>query len=214
MKGICFKEPLFLATIAGKKTQTRRNISIPKGAIGYRTSKNIQGIITEVCALDENERPINPRTEQEWVILPKYRAGERIYLKEPYFLCDEVEGLYYNLYKFNKDELPYTDSKWKNKLFMPESDARYFIEITDVRCERLQDITEEDCIKEGIIKNEEAKPIGYPFGIKFPFNNGMEKANYSTAKEAYAALYDKINGKGTWDSNPYVWVYDYKLVEQ
>lgn len=218
MKGICFKEYLFLATIAGKKTQTRRNINVPNGFIGK--------------PVGEPNNPDNPLGFMYigGILRPKYNIGNKIYLKEPYCLYEEkyqelktsptIEIAYkygvrdaveaFDIYPY---EIITGESVWKNKLFMPESVARYFIEITGVRCERLQDITEEDCIKEGIIENKEAKPIGYPFGIKFPFNNGIEKANYSTAKEAYAALYDKINGKGTWEKNEYVWVYDYKLVK-
>lgn len=100
----------------------------------------------------------------------------------------------------------------KNKLFMPEKYARYFIEITAVRAERLQDITEEDCIKEGIEYSPEAVPIGYPFGAVFPYNNGFH--NYTTAKEAYAALINNISGKGTWERNPFVWVYDFRLIQE
>jgi hypothetical protein len=94
---------------------------------------------------------------------------------------------------------------------MPAKYARYFIKIIAVRCERLQDISDEDCLKEGIKINEDAEIIGYPFGIKFPyyFEGG---SNWQLPREAYAALTDKINGKGMWDGNPFVWMYDYELV--
>lgn len=109
---------------------------------------------------------------------PRYKKGDIIYLKEPYFFNPETGNCYY---KYKSDDTKYP---FANKLFMPESMARYYIKITDVKRERLQDITSEDCAKEGI-------PCG---------NIGM-----------YAALIDKINGKGTWGRNPEVWVYDFEL---
>ena len=167
---------------------------------------------------------INEDGEHFFEVKSKYKLGEILYLKEPYILyqeeCQESKssqsGIQY-AYKFGNhlsiDEITgKSDSKWKNKLFMPESAARYFIEITAVRAERLQDISDEDCMKEGIRLNPEAIPIGYPFGIKFSYNNGYY--NYTTPQEAYAALIDKINGKGTWEKNPWVWVYDFELINK
>ena len=143
---------------------------------------------------------------------PKYKVGETVYLKEPY----AVSGKYiiYKLGSTIGQEFDKAGIKWKNKLFMPESAARYFIEITGVRAERLQDISEEDCLKEGIEYNSnpfsECNTIGCSFGVKFPYNNGY--VNYTTPRKAYASLIDKINGKGTWERNPFVWVYDFKLL--
>ena len=95
----------------------------------------------------------------------------------------------------------------KNKLFMSERHARYFIEITDIRCKRVQDISDDDCFSEGIYKVDSLSTRKcYQF-------DDSNYAEFYTPKQAYAALFDKINGKGTWESNPYVWVYDYKLVK-
>lgn len=89
-----------------------------------------------------------------------------------------------------------------NKMFMPEWAARTFIKITGAECERLQDISDEDCFREGI----------YDDGAGYVYEpNGIA---YSTPREAYAAEIDMINGKGTWDSNPYVWSYYYKHVNK
>lgn len=189
MKGICFTEPLFHKVVKGEKTQTRRGATHQH--FSYSELSNVkQGVY------------IHPA-------IPKYKVGEKVYLKEPYSIIADYEKGLITKYKF---DYPASFShKWSNKLFMPESAARYFIEITAVRAERLQDITEEDCIKEGIEYSPEAVPIGYPFGAEFPYNNGFH--NYTTAKEAYAALINKINGKGTWEKTPFVWVYDFRLMD-
>lgn len=100
--------------------------------------------------------------------------------------------------------------KWKNKLFMPQWAARHFIEITAVRAERLQDISEEDCLKEGITRQQIIRldQVWYQNGFSV---NGL--IGWPTAQQTYAALIDKINGKGIFQSNPYVWVYDFKLIK-
>lgn len=211
MKGICFKEPLFHKIVKGEKTQTRR-MTISR--TGYFKVESRNGVIFDIWQTNDNE----------WCgdnlvpVKPKYKVGEVVYLKEPYlYQYDREEKGYKYYYKFSTADILElkvigVDIKWKNKLFMPKSAARYFIEITAVRAERLQDISDEDCMKEGIGLNPEAIPIGYPFGIKFSYNNGYY--NYTTPQEAFAALIDKINGKGTWEKNPWVWVYDFELINK
>ena len=128
---------------------------------------------------------------------PRYEVGEILYLKEPY-INTECETLYYF------DSPQFGKKGWKNKLFMPEKYARYFIRITNIKAERLQDITTEDCLKEGIEYNRYNDPYYF---------NPLSEGGEDTAQEAYEALIDKINGKGTWESNPFVWVYDFELVK-
>ncbi|MCC8153091.1 MAG: hypothetical protein LIP01_02065 [Tannerellaceae bacterium] len=81
---------------------------------------------------------------------PRYNVGEKVYLKEPYIKLTNPDGSDYFGYKYGSDDV--IKYKWQNKLFMPADAARYFIEITGVKVERLRDISEEDCIREGISK--------------------------------------------------------------
>lgn len=76
----------------------------------------------------------------------------------------------------------------------------------NVRVEKLQDISEVDCIREGVFDLE-------PYGIrpKYTVNNLGEV--FLTEKEAYAALIDRISGNGTWERNPWVFVYNFKLIK-
>lgn len=85
-----------------------------------------------------------------------------------------------------------------------------WIRITKVRIQRLQDISDNDCIKEGIF--EDSGDDKFPPSIFYDFE-GNKDDGFDTPREAYAALIDKINGKGTWESNPYVWVYEFELVK-
>lgn len=210
MKGICFTEPLFHKVVKGEKTQTRRMITPQPsgdfaGMINYTKSKLLKQRFDFSCGKS---------------IDPKYMVGEIVYLKEPYILYQEdyqesklsQSGIQY-AYKFGSnlsiEEITgKSDSKWSNKLFMPESAARYFVEITAVRVERLQDISEEDCLKEGIESFTKDNQL-YKFGL-----DGWDWSKMPrTPREAYASLINKINGKGTWERNPFVWVYDFRLMD-
>jgi len=188
MKGICFVEPLFNKVIREEKTQTRRII----------INSNVDFYLAEIEKLLSKAR---------------YRVGEVIYLKEPY--CDDlvIDEIFYK-YDNLQDKMNLGISIWKNKLFMPESAARYFIKITKVSIERLQEISHEDCFKEGIIKTNNLEEIKYTY--KFfskKLNRIIESMDFITPQEAYSDLIDSINGIGTWDNNPYVYVYDFELIK-
>jgi hypothetical protein len=201
MKGICFKEPLFHAVVNGTKTQTRRIIEpqpIDKPEFYAFFKRWVYWLFGES----------NP------VKKPRYKLGEKVYLKEPYYhfipnsLEDAIGIRAKTFYKYycGIETNHRDDKKWKNKLFMPAKYARYFIEITGVRCERLQDISDGDCEREGIC------PV-WENGFIVAWSNKSDGKTYTTRKESYAALIDKINGKNTWEINPFVWVYDFKLVK-
>jgi hypothetical protein len=212
MKGIIFIEPMFRKVVSGEKTQTRRIIVSRTGFFNV-ISKN--GFVKEVWQCDadgwngENLIPVRPR----------YRAGEILYLKEPYFFHEKTGAL---LYKYNLCSSVFSNAdtdakiKWQNKLFMPEKYARHFIEITDVRAERLQDIRNEDCLREGVgfkdvyEKLWSEKPTRKYFDYSF---EDYEAWLVDIPVQSYYTLINKINGKGTWESNPFVWVYDFKLIK-
>ncbi len=91
---------------------------------------------------------------------------------------------------------------WTNKMFVSASECIHQIRITNVRAERLQDISDQDCLREGIIK------------MTFDtFSFDSWKFFTHNPREAFAALIDKISGKGTWDSNPLVFVYEFELLK-
>jgi len=119
---------------------------------------------------------------------PRYFPREEVYLKEPYII--DIDGSVYYRYDFpvkNIMLLNGTTDKWRNKLFMPEKYARYKIFIEWVRIQRLSKISVYDAIAEGFIE--------YPKIIKF-FDKWKE-----------------INGPDSLKSDPYVWIYEFKLTE-
>lgn len=84
----------------------------------------------------------------------------------------------------------------------------HHIRITDISVERLQDISGGDCLKEGIWCDDNV-------GLEGPtyWYHGLANSSFRTPQEAYASLIDRISGKGTWVSNPYVYVYDFELID-
>lgn len=97
---------------------------------------------------------------------------------------------------------------WNNKMFVNADLMPHRIRITNIRVERLQDISEEDCLKEGIWRDDNVGLEGVTY-----WYHGLANSSFRTAKEDYASLIDKISGKGTWESNPWVFVYDFELVK-
>lgn len=98
---------------------------------------------------------------------------------------------------------------WSNKMFVRADLMPHQIRITNVRVERLQDISDEDCFREGVYWDYGDYP--YMATKMYKFN---EKEEYLHPKGAFAALIDKVSGKGTWKSNPWVFVYEFELVKE
>lgn len=95
---------------------------------------------------------------------------------------------------------------WKNKLFVDPKLMPHHIKITGIKVEKLQDISEEDCLKEGIkCFPSDVMPDLYTF-------EGASD-NWNTAIEAFSNLIDKVSGKGTWESNPEVFCYTFNLID-
>lgn len=104
---------------------------------------------------------------------------------------------------------------WKNKLFVMEDMMPHHIKITDVRLQHLQDITDEDAMKEGVRLFGEQDHLDvsqyYVPGLTQP--RTQIHRTFATPREAFAALIDKMNGDGTWKSNPWVFAYTFELVD-
>lgn len=127
-----------------------------------------------------------------------YKVGDIVAIQQAY-----KEVAYY------VEELTRT-AGWSNKMFVKATIMPHHIRITDVRVEMLQDISDEDCIDEGIIAEldmfVDKKPI---YSYTFSGCNSW----YNTPRNAFAALIDKVSGRGIWERNPLVWVYSFELVD-
>lgn len=195
MKKIMFNDKYGLtqAVLDGRKTMTRR-------IINQRTEGWLR--------MQYDER------YDDWHRRSPYMYTETIAIAQSYrsilqntslrdFMCQiEFDGEL-SIDKFEN----ITDGKgFKNKMFVKAKYMPHHIKITNIRVERLQDISDEDCIKEGV------KRYADTFGIKEYARVPILKIFFSP-REAFAALIDNVSGKGTWESNPLVWVYEFELVD-
>lgn len=194
MKKIIFNDKYGLtrAVLEGRKTQTRR--------IAY--IGNISNLDCGICV----ERKNFGRATLFYGIVniahSRYCVGEEVAVAQAY--CELVSKVGFNESEINK----LRNSKgWTNKMFVKADLMPHRIRITDIRAERLQDISEEDCLAEGIVDFESRINKAHFYSIT------DESATYGTAKKPYSLLIDKIAGKGTWKRNPYVFVYEFELIK-
>lgn len=97
--------------------------------------------------------------------------------------------------------------KWRPSIFLPRNACRLVLEITEVRVQRLQDIGEDDCLAEGIVKCTVTKGRvrGDPDYDVFALEPGNHCRWEMTPQTVYRKLWESINGIGSWDANPWVW---------
>lgn len=179
MKKIMFNDKFYLtqAVLNGNKTQTRR-------------------LLKDNVSFDNWEETLKHAP---------YQVGEIIAIAQPYKdIVDESAELNdIILDNRAKPEIEF-QAGWNNKMFVKAAFMPYHIRITNVRIERLQDISNEDCLKEGIFKVWGTNVYGIV---------GKNLTSWINPKDVYAYLINKISGKGTWESNPFVWVYDFELLK-
>lgn len=136
----------------------------------------------------------------------KYKVGEVVAVAQRYQDIFDYSNCV-NPYAWEDDDEP---SGWTNKMFTKAELMPHRIRITGVRCERLQDISDEDCLKEGINASN-SHEIGY--GIPWVYEFAGSKMVYYTPREAFAALIDKVSGNGTWQKNPWVEVDEFESLK-
>lgn len=196
MKKIMFNDKYGLtrAVLEGRKTQTRR---IPTDSVFQRCRS--------LAFCEEGFTPYWEKRFAELLFLnAQYCVGEEVAIAQSYKDAGvSTETVTHNGVTetfYLGDWMP----GWNNKMFVKAELMPRHIRITNVRVERLQDISEEDCLKEGIKRKNERYCVENYKGVCFYTNDPIL---------AFRCLIDKTCGKGTWDSNPYVFVYDFECVD-
>ena len=183
------KYGLTQAVLEGRKTMTRRVVPT-----------KLLDSIKQYAHSSENELCYRLRANAT------YNVGDIVAIAQSY------ETLANSGYLDKMMEAPlsmkkeYSGAGYKNKMFVSADKMPHHIKITKVRVEYLQDISDEDCLREGI------GCFLYTFGITEYARVPILKL-FGSPQKAFAALIDKVSGKGTWDSNPLVWVYEFELVD-
>ena len=186
---ILFSAAMVRALLDGTKTQTRRIV------------KNTYCQATQFKEMDNNGNA--------WFVsgfdgypfkCPYGQPGDRLWVRETHavFPWSDGKGNDFNkvLYRADspsRNEFDPTSDKWKPSIFCRREHSRITLEITAIRCERLQDISHRDALAEGVAYDV-SKPDGSPVA-------------------RYKALWESINGKDSWSANPWVWVVEFRRVE-
>lgn len=161
---------------------------------------------------------------------PKYQVGDQLWVKETYtklvteHFVEPLKTKY--VYRADCDAeseqtrkdyvalgYPY---KWITGRFMPKAAARIWLEVMDVKCERLQSISTEDCIAEGILPLSMSAAQLSEQGQKY-FDYSKPKQFFSEGVDpfwSFNSLWCSINGGESWDANPWVFVYTFKRTDK
>jgi hypothetical protein len=218
---ILFSSAMVRALLAGRKTQTRRLIkpqptsqTVSWGCIGG------QGFGFIFC--------------DKVVRCPHGARGDRLWVKETWssdykdhYPCDpvwyaadddrkhdiEVRDGVRGIESDAKDPITgkhvFVPFKWRPSIFMPRERSRITLKITEVRVERLKQISAYDCIAEGI---EPIAPQPVPGITLFRDYGDPKDAGGRAARESYHSLWESINGAGSWETNPWVWVISFAKI--
>lgn len=196
MKKIMFNDKYGLtkAVLNGQKTMTRRVIPI-----------------WHILSFNEDNDPSAIDKEGLVAKHSRYKVGEVIAIAQAYKNVNRAGYPVDSRYDpfrtaYSVGSVKESNKGWNNKMFVRADIMPRHIKITDIKVERLQDISDEDCLKEGIMEGEWDR---YYFDELGDVPNHI---TFKTAREAFAALIDKVSGKGTWQSNPWVFVYEFDLI--
>lgn len=197
---ILFNSPMVRALLDGSKTQTRRIWKLPKG---HRWDEIQGGMASGNIECDrwpgfwhvaEFTSPYGREGDQLWVREAWHdnSGAYEVRKSQPiYYRADYPQGAYD------------TVLRWKPSIHMPRWASRITLEITSVRVERLQDISEADASAEGLMYD--SNRIGHW--------SGTGEHWFMNARDAYRNLWEAINGPGSWAANPWVWFIQFKLIK-
>lgn len=206
---IIFKTEMVEAILEGRKTQTRR---IMRDQPRWDSMLNAWSVPFGYC---QNPRKSSTLLDQVAYVQP----GDILWVKENFRIGKSWEGSSPSkvasflkpsdvFYPSAKEDAPSWAGRLRPSIHMPREFSRLTLEVADVRVMRLQDITMEDSIAEGLVFNEEygkwqgsAEAKG---GIRVFYHNPIK---------AFQDLWLSIHGKGSWDQNPWVFVYTFKVLE-
>ncbi len=215
MKKIMFDDNFGLtqSVLKGHKTMTRRIVS----------DRLLENLDTDECLYT----PDHGRTWEDFRLHTPYRIGETVAISQKYSELSWDWAFYDRLCSMCERKPQYELAGWDNKMFVRANLMPRRVIIIDAKLERLQDISEEDCFKEGIVtcdypvyEGVNLKEILHCYtlsewkdSIEDPWApNDPSQWMADSPHAAFATLCTKMMGKKVWESNPYVIAYEYQLV--
>ena len=214
MKKIMFNDRFGLTetVLAGRKTMTRRIIGqyierdwnrrgmvqLPVGGFEHDVLfMDVRQILPDAGRSDYSA----PKKYQ-----PKYERGEIIAVAQSYHELNKRGFIAPEWCEHSCED----SAGYENKMFVRADLMPHRIRITDIQLQRLNNISDEDCMREGITKGDFKD---FPQQMYFPYKGCKDTEVMWTPQGAFSILIDKICGKGTWDSNPWVYVYTFELLD-
>lgn len=206
-----FSTVMVQSIMADIKTQTRRLIKSNHESGMFRVAKDKDGNISEVTSLDWDHRSKNGNSND---IKPICNIGDIIWVRETWQVSECFDYSIKNKYAYRANPGDESFAKefkisWRPSIFMPKDAARNFLELNKIRVERLHDITEEDAKAEGSSRG--VFRMG-PNTEKKHFH--LEHNVHGSYRDGFKYIWCLINGLESWESNPFVWAYDFKRVDK
>lgn len=203
MKKIMFDNHFGLedAVLNGTKTMTRRILKPVAPAVNEIRIEN--GIVAHRYSAGWFTAPFKHQ--------PKYRIGEVVAIAQSYHTLNKSGYVAPEWLEHTCE----SSAGYKNKMFVRADLMPHQIQITDVRVERLQDISDEDCLREGIVYENPFPGFNGPNVFSFPVHGKKHSSTWRspTPRIAFENLIRHMMGKKVWDDNPYVFVYSFKLIK-
>lgn len=186
---ILFSAPMVRAILEGRKSQTRRVMKPqPDIIVGGFPAFDDMGDLLKYPA--------------------KYRVGDRLWVRETWRPKGHFPtGWPYEYRATAEADYTPTDGPWKPSIYMPRAASRITLEITEVRAERLQEITRPDAEHEGL----DTFSTLYRNYNPLPLKSGAEWV--TDPKESFRSLWEKINSRASWEANPYVWAISFQAMK-
>lgn len=200
---IIFSAPMVRAILEGRKTQTRRVVTLPRWVEPCNEDHDF-----ELDGEPEWPHAISRKTGCLAAMeCPYGQPGDRLWVRETWHSSPHFDCLYRSDYDDGAVLAKVVaHGGWRPSIFMPREFSRITLEIIDVRVQRLQEISANDVLAEGFI-----------FSTKFELGTGYGLPNWSRGVEhsaAFAALWDEINAKrAPWASNPWVWAITFRRIK-
>lgn len=207
---ILFNAEMVRAILDGRKTKTRREIKPqPKGRF-VGPEDYFRAVVGRDGELKPSSKSYFGITDEdgEWSInCPYGQVGDRLWVRETFAIDPHAHLTGHRKVLYKTDSIdPDYPIKWRPSIHMLRWASRINLEITGVKVERLNEISEQDAIAEGI---EQSKPGIEPIRFKY-YKDGKFTL---LPRHSFESLWESINGEGSWALNPFVWVISFKRVQ-
>lgn len=209
---ILYQQDMVLACLDGTKTQTRR---IKKLEI---VNKNPDEWILDGLQINGNFIFHNKNTREEfWVKSPYGNSGDILWVRETFREIEQDNGK--PRVEYRASEPIYLSDKWKPSIHMPKTLSRIFLQVISLKIERIQDISENDSIAEGVLFCNHFKNYKCYLCEKWHYlHQGAtplcEDGFYKSAKDSFNSLWGSIYSQASLLHNPWVWVIEFEHIDK